>query len=468
MSSILIENGYILTMNQKREVIPRGNIFIEDGKIIAIGKSNQVNTKEYPADEVIDASKKAVLPGLINTHAHFFQTLLKSLGDDKDLFGWLGSTTQPAIPHFSSDDMYWASLTTCIESLMSGVTTTCDMQYLNTIPEMTDAACKAVAESGIRGIISRQNSDIDRFSKFPVTKKPHWESLKTYLANTEIAYRKWHGKADGRIQIWAGPNTIFSCSDELIQKITDWSVQRGLRQCIHLSETQWEFEEIKKHLKNTPLQALYAIDPRAVQIGVMVHAVWMTPKDLKVLSENKGTVSHNTTSNMYLASGVAQVPKMLELGIPVSLGTDGAASNNSNNLWEMLKLTALLHKVTTLDATAVTAEHVIEMATITGAKAIGLEQEIGSLEPHKKADLILVDLTSINYSPINRIVSQLVYCGQASDVDSVIVDGKVVMRNRKIQTVDVDEMKDKTQSAINGIIDRGNLHENRKIKWEIK
>ncbi|MHA1839351.1 MAG: amidohydrolase family protein [Candidatus Ranarchaeia archaeon] len=454
-------------MNKKREVIERGNIFVENDMIKAVGKKDTVNQKTYPSEIVLDARHKAVLPGLINTHAHFFQTLLKSLGDDKDLFGWLASTTQPAAPYYRPKDMYWSSLTTCIESIKSGITTTCDMQYLHTTPQMTYEACKAVKDSGIRGIISRQNSDADRFSKFPAKRKVHWEPLDVYLSNTEKAYNEWHGKANGRIEIWAGPNTIFSCSDDLIQKVTDWTEKHGLRQFIHLSETKWEFEQIKKHVNSTPLQALWHIDPRAVSRGIMVHAIWMTPKDLRLLAKHGGAVSHNTTSNMFLASGVAPVPEMLRLKIPVSLGTDGAASNNTNNLWEMLKLTALLHKVHTLQPTSMAAEQVLEMATIMGARAIGKESQIGSIEPEKKADLILVNLDSINYSPLNRVVSQLVYCGQASDVDTVIINGQIVMQGRKMSFVDEKSAMLKTQEAVDDLIARAGLQKNREIKWPL-
>ncbi len=445
--NILIENAYIITMDPHGTLYPRGNIYIEDDRIVAVGKPNQVSQKKYSPEIVIDGNHKAVLPGLINTHAHFFQTLLKSLGDDRDLFSWLGSTTQPAARNFTSKDMYHASMLTCLESIRSGITTTCDMQYLHTSPDMTEQVLQAVNKTGIRGIISRQNSDFDRFSKFPRKHLPHWETLETFLHNTEVIHQKWHGKNNNRIQVWAGPNTLYSASDELISKISDWSTRKNVRQVFHLSETQWEYQQVKKHMGVTPLRALFNIDPRAVQRGVMVHSVWMDPEDIQLLQREGGTVSHCPISNMYLGSGIAPIPEMLHEKIPVSLGTDGAASNNSNNGWEMLKITALLHKVNKRDATIITANQVLQMGTCMGAEAMGLSNQIGSIEVGKQADVILIDLDSLNYHPINNVPSQLVYCGQAENIDSVIIAGELIMKNKKFININIMSVLEDAQNA---------------------
>jgi 5-methylthioadenosine/S-adenosylhomocysteine deaminase len=279
-------------------------------------------------------------------------------------------------------------------------------------------------------------------------------------------YRRWHGKANGRLYAWCGPNSTWTGSDEAIKRYAEWALEKGTKIPIHVCETQRRLDDFRRLTGKTPAEHLYALNPELGKTIIAIHAVALTDSDIDLFAREGVPISHNTTSNCYIGDGLARVPEMLQKGITVSLGVDGPASNCSQNLWEMLKLTALVHKVSTRNSAIISAEQVLEMATIGGAKALGLEHEIGSIEVGKKADIILVDLSGINYTPLNRVVSQLVYCGVSTDVTTVLINGVPVLDNHQITTIDEDDLKVKTQQVTEDLVSRAGMEETRSILWK--
>lgn len=459
---ILIRNGYVITMNPDRKVIENGAIAVEDNRIVDVGRSEALK-KEYEAEIVIDARHKAVLPGFVNTHTHLFQTLMKSLGDDLKLFDWWPEVIGPLSTNLKREHCYYAALLGCLELIRSGCTCTLDNHYPLPVAGLADECVKAFLDIGIRGIEAMGTIDTDK-PYFPIPKMLIRDTEEALKDNVRLL-RRWHGKDNGRIHIWFGTGASFICSDEILERAYDLSLKYRVGVTCHLHETRDEIYYWKKETGLTPIQYYHKKIRFLGSNLVAVHCVWLDDKDIKILKETNTKVSYNPISNMYLASGISPVSKMLKAGITVSLGVDGAASNNNQDMFELIKMAALLQKVATCDPTSISAEKALEMATIDGAKSLGLESEIGSLEPGKKADIILVDLKQTNMTPLNRVPSQLVYCGKGANVDTVIIDGKVVMENKKIKTVDEEEVIKNAQRAADDLIRRSGMEKWRKRSW---
>ncbi|MHA1713655.1 MAG: amidohydrolase family protein, partial [Candidatus Ranarchaeia archaeon] len=391
MTSTLFKNGYVITMDPDRRLIENGAVYVEDRVIKDIGTTSKLTTKYNDVDRVVDASKHVVMPGLINTHNHLFQILLKSMGDDLNLIDWIHACILPHIYKIRPKDLYYAAATGSIELIKSGCTTNADMSYLvhNKLPDMCDNVVQASIDTGIRGYIVRTSENDDQFGLRSEAEKAVWlehiETTDQMIRRSREYYKKWHGKGEGRIYPAAGPNWPPGSNKELLQAYSELSEETGLKFQYHIAETKWEFDNFKQKFGMTPTEWTYKNLPEMGKYLWGVHCIWLTEHDIDIFAKTKTGVSHNTTSNFYLSSGVAPIPKLLARGVPCSLGVDGAASNNTNNIWEMLKLTAFMHKVHNLEPTAITANDVLEMATIMGAETLGLQDEIGSLEPGKKA-----------------------------------------------------------------------------------
>ena len=465
--NILIKNGYVITVDPKRRMIKNGAIVIEGDKIVAVGKTDDIQ-KKYKAEEVIDAKNMAVLPGLINTHTHLFQVLLRSLGDDMKLFDWWPKMVGPASVHLKKEDVYWSALTGSLELLKSGCTTTMDNYYPHPVWGLADECLKAFIKIGIRGIEAVGGTD---------KSEPYFPPPEVLVKNTDDIIReivrlikKWNGKANDRVHVWFGCGAPFANTDELVEKEHDNAEKYGVGMCDHLHETQDEVNQWKKENGGlTPIQYYYKKGIRFLGSNLVgIHCVWMDDEDLKIMAKTDTKVSHNPVSNMYLASGVCPVPKMLDMGITVSLGVDGPASNNDQDMFELMKSTALLQKVATCNPTAITAEKVLELATIDGARALRMEKEIGSIEPGKKADIILVDLKAANIAPVNRVASQLVYCAKSSNVHTVIVDGKVVIRKGSLRTMKEEEILKNVQETTDKLVERAGMTKLRERPWITK
>lgn len=433
MADLLIKNSIIVTVNEAREVLFDGAIAIENDRIVDIGKSELLESKYKDAKKVIDGYGKVIFPGFINTHNHLFQVLLKGLGDDMALGDWLNTMMFPAAKFLTEEDTYHAAMLGCMEGLKSGITTMVDYMHTHNRPGLTDGIVKAYKELGIRGVIGRGCIDLG-------IHKELIEDVATVEADLRRVFELYHNSENGRIKICVAPSSMWAISEEMGKML--WKIVKEYDSyfTVHISETEFAREMTKKVHGEIDIKLLEKwgiIGPEVVA----VHCVHVNDEDMEMIKENNIKVSHNVASNMYLASGVAPVPEMLEREISVSLGVDGAASNNSQDMIELMKLTALQHKVKNCNPLAISAEKVLEMATIEGAKTLRLENEIGSLEIGKKADLVIFNpMLSPKSIPLHNPVSTLVYSASMSNIESVVIDGKIVMEDSKITTIE-DEIK---------------------------
>jgi 5-methylthioadenosine/S-adenosylhomocysteine deaminase len=432
MADIVIKNGIIVTMNEEKILLKNGGLAIEKDKIIDVGESERIH-KEYPADVELDARGKAVLPGFVNTHTHLFQNLLKGRRDDLPLFDWVSDVQMPMVKNQFEDALrgdfelgYAAALLGCVESLKSGTTCLVDMDLRNPkVPE-------AFKLTGIRAFYAMNLAD-------------QWVPPEVLLPREEVmeffeeTSRKWHGVENGRIECMYAPSTPYICSKEYLQEIKEQAIRNRMRITIHVAETRNERELVKKETGKLPIDYLNSLGFLGEEVTA-VHCVWVSDAEIELLKKTDTKVSHNPESNMKLGSGVAPVPSMLRRGITVSLGTDGCASNDNLDMFEEMRTAALLHKVMNLDASVITSLDVLKMATIGGAKSVGLERKVGSLESGKKADLILVNLDTPHLRPLNDVISTLVYCANGGDVDTVMVDGKIVVQDRRVDFLDEKEL----------------------------
>lgn len=428
MVDLIIKNGTIVTVNKKREILYDSAIVIEKGIIIDICKSSQVLDKYPTATQTIDAEGKAIFPGLINTHNHLFQSLLKGLGDDRVLSNWLVNVMFPSAAKLTQEDAYYGAMLGCMDGIRSGTTTVLDYMHAHPTGELADGVIKGFNTTGIRGILGR--GYMDNGGEFG-TPKAIMQDVNTIENDCVRLLDKYHNTSNGRVKVWIAPAAVWLSSKEALlmtKRLAD-AYKTGIT--IHVSETPFDREATKQ------LHGSYDTDYLA-ELGIMgenvllVHCVHLTQKDIRMIKYFDAKVSHNPVSNMYLSSGTAPVPQLIQAGITVGVATDGAASNNSNDMLEVLKTTALLQKVQHMDPTIITAEKVLEMATIDGARAIGLENEIGSLEIGKSADLFIFNpMLSPKSVPMHNPVSTLVYSSTQSNVETVVIDGNIVLENGK-------------------------------------
>ena len=422
MSGILIRGATIVTMNSRDEVIRDGEVLVLGNTIAGIGPKGRWSqgSQELEDVEVIEAHGKAVLPGLVNTHCHAAMALFRGYADDMPLQDWLAHKIWPLERRLSAQDVYWGSLLACVEMIKGGITTFADMYFF------MDEVARAVEESGIRASLSR-----GLIATIPGAGRSLREA-KEFCAG-------WHGKANGRITTMVGPHAPYTCPPSFLEKVMDAARELKVGIHIHLSETRGEVEKSLEEHGKSPVRLLDEIGLFEFPV-LAAHCVHLSDEDLEVLAEKKVGVAHNPGSNLKLASGVAPISKMLVKGVKVGLGTDGAASNNNLDLIEEMRLSALIHKGFSGDPTACTAKAALGMATRGGAEALGLGGEIGTIEEGKRADLIIVDLDKPHLHPQHDIISNLVYSARADDVLTTIIDGKIVMKDRALVTLDEKEV----------------------------
>lgn len=433
-------------MDRARRIIKDGAIAINENKIVGVGKTDELIAK-YKGEKIIDAEKMVVLPGFINTHTHFYETLLRGLGDNYQLFDWLHKIVYPITANLRKEDVYYASLLSCLELIRTGCTCTMDNHFHR---KTYDDCLRAMLDIGIRGIEAREHVDMDRWNLLPPELVE--DSEKQMKDNVRLL-KKWHGKGNGRLHVWFGMRWPPFCSNEILETAYDLSREHGVGITMHLHGGEEEVRRWKEETGYSPIQ-YYNKNVKILGPNLLaVHCAWTDDEDIQVLKESATKVSHCPISNMYFGSGIASIPKMLKRGIPVGLGVDGAANNDNQDMLELMKVTALLHRAFALDPSAIDAKKVLEMATIDGAKALNLENEIGSIEPGKKADVVLINLKRANTIPI-RVPSQLVYCAKGSNVDTVIIDGEVVLENGKIKTVNEEEILEKAQKLSDELLER--------------
>jgi 5-methylthioadenosine/S-adenosylhomocysteine deaminase len=423
--NLLIKNAMILTMNSENKIIEKGFVGIKNDLIAEIG--TDFDKQHFRADKIMDASDGILLPGLINGHTHAPMTLFRGLADDLPLMEWLQNYIFPAESRMDADFVSVGALLACAEMIMSGTTYFCDM-YL-----FADEVAKAAKKAGMRAQIGEVLYDFD---------SQNYGSLENGFKYTEDLILKW--RQDPLISIAVEPHAPYTCSPALLQKANELALKYQTPLIIHLSETLDEIEQIEQRYGKRPvahLESLGLLKPHLIAD----HCVHVNDAEIESLAENKVKVIHNPESNMKLASGIAPIPKMLQSGITVGLGTDGCASNNNLDLFSEMDMTAKLHKVHSLDPTILDALTVLKMATSEGAKALGMGHLTGSIERGKKADLILVHTRQPHLTPLYNPYSHLVYAARGSDVTHAVINGVLVMENRRLLTLDVEAILTKAE-----------------------
>lgn len=414
----LLRGGTVVTMDAKGRVLEKGAVAVRGARIVDIGPEAEIMTK-YAADRTLHVPGRVVMPGLINTHTHAAMVLFRGLADDLPLMEWLRKYIFPAEAKYVDEEFVrWGARLACLEMIQGGTTTFVDFYYYE------DAVAEEATKAGMRAVLGQAAID------FPAPDHKTWEAA---LAGCEKFVRRWKGHP--LVTPAIAPHAPYTVSPEHLKEAHAFARRHQVPLVIHVAETEEEVKTIRAKFKTSPvrfLDSLGVLDERVLA----AHAVWVNEDDIKRLARRGVGVAHCPHSNMKLAAGVAPVPRMLRAGIAVGLGTDSAASNNVLNLWEEIDTAAKLHKLMAKDASVLTAREALEMATIRGARAIHRDRDIGSLEAGKLADLIVVRMDQPHQTPLYNVFSQLVYATKFSDVETVLIHGKVVMDKRRVLTID--------------------------------
>jgi len=417
LSTILIKNAQVVTMNGQDQILDHANILI-DNNIIKKISAETINDK---ADKIIDAKGKLVLPGFINAHTHAAMTLLRGYSDNQNLDKWL-ENIGPIEGKMQPEDVYWGTMLAITEMIKNGVTCFLDMySHFGSISQ-------AIIDSGIRGVNSLALVDVNQADKVNLDDK-----LKTIVS--------WHGKGDRRLTTCFGPHAPYTCSGLLLRNISNLARKNHLSIHIHLAETRKEVSDIKRKYQMSPVELMVKYDFFSQNQVIVAHGIWLGDRDMTIFKNNKVSVVTCPSSNLKLNAGICPTHQLTNHGVNVALGTDGAASNNSLDILAEAKLATLLAKYFSSDPAALGANKALKMATINGAKALGLAKEVGSIEVGKCADLIIMDNSGPQYLPNHNLIANIVYAGKSSDTETVIVNGKIVMENRKIIAFDEEKVK---------------------------
>jgi len=417
--SILIRNGTIVTMDAGNSIV-RGDLLILDGRIAVIGRQDAVK-----ADQVIDATGCAVLPGFVQTHIHLCQTLFRGAADDLSLIDWLKKRIWPMEAAHSKESIRASAQLGVAELIKGGTTCALTMETVR----HTEEVLRVVEETGFRATVGKCMMDKGEDTP-PELQENSRDSINESLALIE----KWDGKAGGRIQCCFAPRFAISCTRELLAEVATLAREHGVMIHTHASENKSECEIVEQESGKRNVAYLDSLGISGAHV-VLAHCVHLATEEMEILARTKTNVAHCPSSNLKLGSGLARVAEMLAREIPVSLGADGAACNNRLDMFTEMRTAALLQKLAH-GPEILPAASVLRMATIDGARALGLENEIGSLERGKRADVIVVDLAKLHSSPPADVVSSLVYSAEAGDVKTAIVDGRVLMRDRELLSLD--------------------------------
>ena len=395
---------------------PIANIAIADDRIVAVGDVPE----DFQAEKIIDGTQHFAIPGFVNAHTHASMTLLRSYADDMKLMDWLEQMIWPIEAKLYSDDIYWGAMLAAVEMIRSGTTAFADMYG----PDMERVA-EVVDVSGLRGVLSRGLIGVA-----PDSDKK--------LEENAALYENYHGAAQGRITVMFGPHALYTCPPDYLKKIAAKAQALGAEVHIHMSETVGEIENCLKEYGKRPFA--HVASTGLFENGTLAaHCVYLDNEDIDIIKKYHIRVAHNPGSNMKLASGTAPVPRLLEEGICVALGTDGASSNNNLDMLDEVQLAALMHKVHTLDPLAVPALTAVKMGTEYGAQALSLH-DVGRLQAGDKADIVLFSMRGAAWTPCYNPVSLLAYAAKSSSIDTVMVDGKILMENGALTTMDEERI----------------------------
>jgi cytosine/adenosine deaminase-related metal-dependent hydrolase len=431
MSSILVSGGIVITMDPHRRIIRNGSVSVLDDRICEVGKTSEINST---ADLKIDAEGMLVLPGLIDTHVHLAQALIRGCADDASLIDWLQKYVWPLQGNFDDEDGKTSAELCMLEMIKSGTTTFLESNL--SARYGFDGIAKSLNTSGMRGVLSRTVMSLPSYGGQRGIMHPGMiEDPETCLREVEAHHKNWNGKGEGRINVWYGARSLGGCTPELYRQVSDRAKRLDTGVTMHLGEVQEDVRFAKKEYGKTPVEFMDSVGLVRKRV-VFAHGVWFTDNEWQILAKKGASVAHCPCSNMKLASGVARVPEMINTGVNVGLGCDGGPSNNCYDLIREMKLASLLQKVRLLDPLSMKASTVLELATVNGAAALGMQSQIGSIEVGKKADLILLSLKRPHLTPMFNPVSHLAYAAEGSDVETVIINGKIIMEKRQVKTLD--------------------------------
>ena len=422
---LIVAGDVVITMDQENSLIRNGAVAVDDGWILAVGPYDEI-TKTYRAQEVLDGAGKVVLPGLINSHTHAAMSLLRGIADDKELMDWLVNYMFPVEVRFVDEEFVRIGTElACWEMIRGGTTTFVDMYYFN------DSVAEAVENCGLRAVIA--TSVIDQPS-------PDAADAQEGLQRSVAFIERWQGK-NNRIIPVMGVHGVFTVKPAELRAVREMADRLGVPAVIHVSESPSEMQTTMDTYGTTPIGLLESLGffngPT-----LAAHVVWPREDEIQILVSRGVGVTHDPSSNMKISSGVSPVAAMLDAGVKIGLGTDGPATNNDLDMWEEMRIAAFLQKVSTMDPEVLPAATALRMATRGGAEALGLEDQIGSLLAGLRADLIQVSLDDMHFVPAyGDVVSQLVYVGDEQDVTTVVVDGKVIMRDKTILTIDAERVR---------------------------
>ena len=409
----LIKNAVLLDMVEDSPNVRKTDILIEGNKISKIEEKIEVEDAK-----IIDAKEMVVMPGLVNTHTHLAMSIFRGYKDDQKLMDWLENAIFPVEDRLSPDDIYWNSFLSCIELIKSGTTTFNDMYF------RMDKTIEAVEQSGLRGVIAWCVTDT---------------SIKDKITRTREYHEKYNYE-DSRIKVYVSAHAPYSCSPDTMELCVDLAKELNTGLHIHLSETLQEEKIIKERYNKTGTEYLNDLHAFDVPV-VLAHGIYISDSDLEILKNIKGGISHNPISNCKLSSGICDVTKLRKNHINVGIGTDGIGSTTTLDMFEEMKTAAYLQKINTMEPTSINAYDLLKMSTIEGARVLGLENEIGTIEVGKKADLIFINTNKTHLYPENDLCTNLVYSANGSDVDTVMIDGKIIMQNRKLLNIDEKKVK---------------------------
>lgn len=430
-ADLLITNGTVITMDGKDSVIENGAVAVKGENIAAVGKKSELSACK--ASKIIDARGGIIMPGLVNAHTHASMTIFRGLADDLPLMTWLNEHIFPAEAGLTPEKVYDGALLACAEMILSGTTCFCDM-YL-----FEDHVALAAKEAGVRAVVGEVLYD------FP---SPNYGPIENGFAYTEMLAEKYRN--DPLINIAVEPHSTYLCAPGLLEKASLLAHKNNLLLVIHVSETRSEVSQIKERYGRTPVGFLASLGVLSSNL-LACHCVHMTEDDIALLKKNEVKVAHNPESNMKLASGIAPVSELIKKGVCVGLGTDGCASNNNLDIFHEMSMAAKLGKTHAHDPAAMNAKSVLRMATIDGARALGLSGITGSLEKGKKADIIILDTHKPHLTPMYNPVSHLVYAARGSDVTTSVINGRLVMEERKILSFDFPEIAGKMRKIAEDI-----------------
>lgn len=448
---LIIRGADVITMDPVLGRIAAAEVGVRNGLIEYVKGSSEAGetgagetgsrgtgSRETGAAVVLDGRGKVLIPGFVNTHCHAAMTLLRGYADDMTLMPWLEDKIWPAEARLTGEDVYWGTLLACVEMLKAGVTCFADMYFF------MDEAAEACAHAGIRASLS-----VGMIGMGPDGGVAPEAGKK--LAAAVDFHRRWHGREDGRITVMLGPHAPYTCPPPFMRDVIEAAAGADIPIHIHLSETEGEVRRCREAHGRSPIRLMMDLGLFQRQV-LAAHCVHVDAADRSILAAMRGGVAHNPLSNLKLGSGIAPVAAMLAAGVPVGLGTDGAASTNALGMFEQMRTAALLQKVQSGDPTILPAGQALELATAGGARVLGLGDGIGSIAPGKRADLVLVDLGHPRLTPRHDLVSLLAYSGQDGDVHSVVVDGRLVVRAGRVVTVDEERVRDQVETRAKRLV----------------